>query len=193
MKRIVVGITGASGVIYGVRFLEVLHGLDVKTHLVLSEAAKRNIVLETRYTVEYVEQLAYENHDPENVGASIASGSFRTEGMVVVPCTIKTLSGIANSFSNNLVIRAANVTLKEKRPLILVVRETPLHKGHLKLLWHAANIGATILPPVPAFYHGPKTIQDLIDHTVGKILDCLHIEHGLYQRWDGSNRIGEGN
>lgn len=185
MERLVIGITGASGVIYGVRFLEVLRALDVETHLVLSEAAKRNIVLETRHTVKYVEQLAHENHDPGDVGASIGSGSFETGGMVVVPCTIKTLSGIANSFDDNLLIRAADVALKERRPLILVVRETPLHKGRLKLLLQAADNGATILPSVPAFYHFPKTIEDLIDHTVGKILDCLYIEHRLYQRWDG--------
>ena len=150
-KRIVVGITGASGVIYGVRLLEVLRELDVETHLVLSEAAKKTILIETRHTVGYVEKLAHTSHDPRDVSASIASGSFRTAGMVVVPCTIKTLSGIANSFNDNLVIRAADVTLKERRRLILVVRETPLHKGHLRLLAQVADTGATILPPVPAF------------------------------------------
>lgn len=187
-KRIVVGITGASGVIYGVRLLEVLRELDVETHLVLSEAAKKTILIETRHTVGYVEKLAHTSHDPRDVSASIASGSFRTAGMVVVPCTIKTLSGIANSFNDNLVIRAADVTLKERRRLILVVRETPLHKGHLRLLAQVADTGATILPPVPAFYHAPKTIDDLIDHIVGKILDNLDIEHALFRRWGEDGR-----
>jgi 4-hydroxy-3-polyprenylbenzoate decarboxylase len=191
-KRIIVGITGASGVIYGVRLLEVLRELDVETHLVLSEAAKRTILIETRHTIGYVEQLAATSYDQTDVGASIASGSFRTAGMVVVPCTIKTLSGIANSFNDNLMIRAADVTLKEKRRLILVVRETPLHKGHLRLLSLAADTGATILPPVPAFYHAPKTIDDLIDHIVGKILDILDIEHALFRRWGEKSETAGG-
>ena len=186
--RIIVGITGATGVIYGVRLLEVLRELDVETHLVLSEAAKKTILIETRHTVGHVERLAATSYDQGDVGASIASGSFKTAGMVVVPCTIKTLSGIANSFDDNLLIRAADVTLKEKRRLILVVRETPLHKGHLRLLSLAADAGATILPPVPAFYHAPKTIEDLVDHIVGKILDSLDIEHTLFRRWDGACR-----
>jgi 4-hydroxy-3-polyprenylbenzoate decarboxylase len=188
----VVGITGATGVVYGVRLLEVLRDLDMETHLVLSDAGKKNIETETQYSVSYVEQLAHKSHDPADVGACIASGSFRTHGMVVAPCTIKTLSGIANSFDDNLIIRAADVTLKERRPLILVVRETPLHKGHLRLLMLAADAGATILPPVPAFYHAPKTINDLIDQTVGKILDSLDIEHSLYRRWEGSDSAEEG-
>jgi 4-hydroxy-3-polyprenylbenzoate decarboxylase len=183
----IVGITGATGVIYGIRLLEVLHELDVETHLVLSESAKKNILLETTHTVGYVEQLAYENHNVKNIGASIASGSFKTDGMAIVPCTIKTLSGIANSFNDNLMIRAADVVLKERRKLVLVVRETPLHKGHLRLMTEAAELGATILPPVPAFYHSPRTIQDLIDHIVGKILDSFDIEHSLFRRWDGGN------
>ncbi len=192
MKRMVVAITGATGVVYGVRLLEVLRDLGMETHLVLSDAGKKNIETETQYSVPYVEQLAYKSHDAADVGACIASGSFRTQGMVVAPCTIKTLSGIANSFDDNLIIRAADVTLKERRPLILVVRETPLHKGHLRLLTLAADAGATILPPVPAFYHAPKTIDDLIDQTVGKILDSLDIEHSLYRRWEGSESAEEG-
>ena len=185
MKKIVVGITGATGVVYGIRLLEVLRDLGIETHLVLSDAGRKNIETETRYSVAYVEQLASRNHDPSNIGASIASGSFRTDGMVVAPCTIKTLSGIANSFDDNLIIRTADVTLKERRPLVLLVRETPLHKGHLRLLTLAADAGATILPPVPAFYHSPKTIEDLIDQTVGKVLDLLGIDHRLYRRWEG--------
>ena len=185
MKRIIVGITGASGVIYGIRLLQVLKEAQVETHAVISETAKKNILIETDFAVEEVEKLAYKVHDEKNMAASIASGSFRTDGMVVVPCTIKTLSGIANSFNDNLVIRAADVILKERRKLILVVRETPLHKGHLELMTRVADLGGILLPPVPAFYHLPKTIDDLINHTLGKILDILEIDNSLFARWKG--------
>ncbi|MCX8110677.1 MAG: UbiX family flavin prenyltransferase, partial [Syntrophorhabdaceae bacterium] len=147
MKRIIVGITGATGIIYGVRLLEVLKGLDVETHLILSDAAKENILIETQYKIEYVEGLAYKTHSIRNLAASISSGSFKTYGMVVIPCTIKTLSGIANSYNDNLIVRAADVVLKEKRRLVLVVRETPFHRGHIELMMKVADLGGVILPP----------------------------------------------
>jgi len=184
-RRIVVGISGASGVIYGVRMLEVLRELGVESHLILSESGRRNIRIETPYRPEEVEALSARAYDNQDLGAALASGSFLTQGMVVIPCTIKTLSGIANAYADNLLIRAADVTLKEGRKLVLVVRETPLHKGHLRLMSQAADSGALILPPVPSFYHFPKTIQDIIDQTIGKILDCLEIEHALFRRWEG--------
>lgn len=191
MKRIIVGITGASGVIYGIRLLEVLKEFDVETHLVLTEEAKKNILLETTHTVEDVQGLAHKVHNIKNLAAPISSGSFKTEGMVVAPCTIKTLSGVAHSYAENLLIRAADVTLKERRRLILVVRETPLHKGHLELMNQVADLGGIILPPVPAFYHSPRRIEDLIDHTVGRILDTMEIDHSLYDRWEGVASEGE--
>jgi 4-hydroxy-3-polyprenylbenzoate decarboxylase len=182
-KRIVVGIAGASGVIYGVRMLSLLKETDYETHLILSEAAKLNIEIETDTHPDEVAAMADYVYDHKNVAASLASGSFITGGMAVIPCTIKTLSGIANSYTENLLVRAADVTLKEKRKLVLVVRETPLHKGHLRLMMQAADMGAHILPPVPSFYHQPKTIQDIIDQTIGKVFDYLEIEHDLFQRW----------
>jgi 4-hydroxy-3-polyprenylbenzoate decarboxylase len=182
-KRIVVGISGASGVIYGVRLLEVLKELGCETHLILSKTGRLNCEIETAYTLEEVLSKAHVVYDPGDMAAAPASGSFLTEAMVVAPCTIKTLSGIANSYSDNLLLRAADVALKEKRKLVLVVRETPLHIGHLRLMMQAAEMGAHILPPVPAFYHRPKTIEDIIDQTIGKILDYLGIEHRLFARW----------
>ncbi|RJR49530.1 MAG: UbiX family flavin prenyltransferase [Desulfobacteraceae bacterium] len=186
MKRIIIGISGASGVIYGIEALRLLAKMDFEVHLILSEAAKRNIQIETDFRVEEVESFAHVVHDSKDVGSSIASGSFITMGMIVAPCTIKTLSGIANSYTNNLLIRAADVTLKEKRKLVLVVRETPLHKGHLRLMTMAADMGAHILPPVPSFYHQPKTIEDIIHQTIGKVFDFFNIEHKLFERWEGS-------
>lgn len=182
-KRLVVGIAGASGVIYGVRLLHHLRETDVETHLILSEAGKRNIEIETSYAADEVIDMATATYDNRDVGAALASGSFLTDGMVVAPCTIKTLSGIANSFTTNLLIRAADVTLKEKRKLVLLVRETPLHKGHLRLMMDAADLGAHILPPVPSFYHAPRTIEDILDQTIGKVFDFLGIEHHLFTRW----------
>ncbi len=193
MKRIIVGITGATGVVYGVRLLEVLRDLKVESHLILSAAGKENIRIETKYTVEYVEKLASEVHDVSNMAASISSGSFRTDGMVIAPCTIKTLSGVAHSYNDNLVVRAADVVLKEKRRLILVVRETPLHKGHLDLMSRVADLGGIILPPIPAFYHAPKRIEDIVDHTIGKVLDLMDIKHSLYTRWKGRVRAKKQN
>ena len=184
-KKIIIGIAGASGVIYGARMLSILSEMDVETHLVLSESGKKNIGIETPYKVHEVEGMASHVYDNKDVGAALASGSYLVEGMVVIPCTIKTLSGIANSYNDNLLVRAADVTLKEKRKLALVVRETPLHKGHLRLMTLAADMGAHILPPVPSFYHHPKTIEDIIDQTIGKVFDFLGIEHNLFARWTG--------
>lgn len=182
-KRIIVGITGASGVIYGITLLRLLREQNIETHLVLSDAGKKNIEIETAYTVAEAEALADAVYDNADTTSALASGSFLTDGMAVVPCTIKTLSGIANSYTENLLIRAADVTLKEKRKLVLAVRETPLHKGHLRLMSMAADMGAVILPPVPSFYHHPQTIDDIICQTVGKIFDFLDIEHRLFRRW----------
>jgi flavin prenyltransferase len=182
-KRIVIGISGASGVIYGVKMLILLKKKAFETHLIMSEAGKRNIEIETGYKAEDVAAMATYAYDNSDVGAALASGSFLTDGMVVIPCTIKTLSGIANSYTNNLLVRAADVTLKEKRKLVLVVRETPLHKGHLRLMTMAADMGAHILPPVPSFYHQPKTIDDIINQTIGKVFDYFGIKHDLFRRW----------
>lgn len=182
---LVLGISGASGVIYGVEALKVLRDLGHPCHLILSEAGARNLAIETDYTVEQVKAMAAKVYEVGDVGAAVASGSFRHRGMLVAPCTIKTLSAIANSFNYNLLIRAADVCLKERRPLVLMVRETPLHKGHLELMSKAADMGAVILPPVPAFYHKPQSIMDLIHQSIGKALDLLGIEHDLFRRWDG--------
>ena len=190
-KRLVVGISGASGVTYGVRLLQVLQDTDYETHLIISKSGELNIQIETDYDPADVKAMADYVYDHKNIAASLASGSFLTAGMVVVPCTIKTLSGIANSYNENLLVRAADVTLKEKRKLVLVVRETPLHKGHLRLLTMAADMGAHILPPVPSFYHMPKTIEDIIDQTIGKIFDFMGIEHNLFNRWGEDSKNSE--
>ena len=187
-QRIIVGITGASGVIYGIRALEALSKQpNVESHLILSEAAEVNIAIETDYKVEDVRALADVSHNDNNLAASIASGSFKTAGMMVMPCSIKTLSGIANAYADNLIVRAADVILKESRRLVLVVRETPLHLGHLRLQVAAAEAGAIILPPVPAFYHEPQSIDDIINHTVGRVFDQFDLDHDLFRRW-GSPR-----
>ena len=186
-KRIVVGISGATGPQYGIRMLQVLRDLGIETHLVLSQASRRNIVLESDWKVEDVERLAAVNYDPEDVGAAIASGSFLTDGMVIAPCSVKSASAIANSYNDNLLVRAADVTLKERRDLIILFRETPLHKGHLNILSRCADLGALILPPMVSFYHRPTTIQEIVDQTVGKALDALKIEHNLFRRWKGSD------
>lgn len=189
MKRIIVGITGASGVIYGIRLLEVLRKFKMETHLILTEASKETILIETTFRVEDVERLAHDVHDIDDLAAPISSGSFRNDGMVVAPCSIRTLSGVAHSYNENLLIRAADVTLKEKRRLILLVRETPLHKGHLELMHKVTELGGVILPPIPAFYHSPRTIDDLIDHSIGKVLDVMGIDHSLYKRWEGMPHV----
>ncbi|MEB2287900.1 MAG: UbiX family flavin prenyltransferase [Anaerolineae bacterium] len=185
-RRLIVGISGASGVILGIRLLEVLRQDDaIETHLVLTEAARITIAQETDWPISEVEALADVLHKPHNIGASIASGSFPVMGMVVVPCSIKSLSNIALSSTGDLLARAADVQLKEGRPLLLVVRETPLHLGHLRLMAQAAEIGAAILPPVPAFYSRPQTVDDIINGTVGRILLRLGIDNDLYFTWLG--------
>jgi 4-hydroxy-3-polyprenylbenzoate decarboxylase len=188
MKRLVVGISGASAVIYGIRLLEVLRSLDVESHLVITDPAREIIGLETTYAISRVEALATHVHSVRNLAAPISSGSFKTDGMIVVPCSIRTLSGVANSYNDNLLTRSADVTLKERRRLVLVVRESPLHKGHLRLMQMAADAGALIYVPVPAFYSKPQSIDDIVDHTVGRILDLFDIEHDLLSRWSG--RVG---
>lgn len=188
MKKLVVGISGASGAIYGIRLLEVLRSLDVESHLVITEPAREIIGLETDYSVPRVEGLATHVHSVRNLAAPIASGSFKTDGMVVIPCSIKTLSAVATSYSDNLLVRAADVTLKERRTLVLVVRETPLHQGHLRLMQLASDAGAVIYPPVPAFYSKPQSLDEIVDHAVGRILDLFHIEHDLLTRWAGPTR-----
>lgn len=183
--RIVVGISGASGAIYGVRLLEVLSQLGVETHLVLSETAGETIEYETPHKVGEVMALAHKVYPVNDLAAAISSGSFRTDGMVVAPCSIKTLSGLANSYNDNLLTRSADVTLKERRKLVLVVRETPLHLGHLRLMTAVTEMGAVVLPPMPAFYHKPQTIDDIINQTVGKVLDQFSLEANLFKRWTG--------
>ena len=183
MKKLTVGISGATGAIYGIRLLEALSKSDVETHLIITEAAENTIRMETDLKVEEVKALAKISYDIKNLGADVSSGSFLSEGMVIIPCSIKSLSGIANSFNENLLIRAADVTLKERRKLVLVVRETPLHLGHIELMLQASRMGAILLPPVPAFYFNPKTIDDLINHTVGKVLDLFGLNHHLFSRW----------
>ncbi len=190
MKRLIVGISGATGAIYGIRLLEVLAKSNVETHLVITEAAQKTILMETDWKAEKIKSLAKVAYDIQDIGANIASGSFQSEGMVVIPCSIKSLSAIANSFNVNLLIRAADVTLKEKHKLVLVVRETPFHKGHLNLMLRVTDMGATLLPPIPAFYFHPMTIDDLINHTVGKVLDLFGINHHLFERW-GSPKLKE--
>jgi 4-hydroxy-3-polyprenylbenzoate decarboxylase len=182
--RLIIGISGASGAIYGIRLLEILRQhSEIETHLVLTKPGERTIVEETDYRVEDVKRLATVAHAPADIGASIASGSFVTSGMVVMPCSIRSLSAIAYGQADNLLTRAADVVLKERRKLVLVVRETPLHRGHLKSMLEATESGAIIMPPVPAFYGRPKTIDDLVLHTVGRVLDLFQVEHGLGPRW----------
>ncbi|MEW5922332.1 MAG: UbiX family flavin prenyltransferase [Bacillota bacterium] len=183
--RLIVGISGATGAIYGVRIVEELHRLGIETHLIISDVGKKTIELETGYTVSQVEELATEVHNICNLAASISSGSFRTDGMIIAPCSMKSLSAIANSFNTNLLIRAADVIIKERRKLVMVVRETPLHLGHLRLMTMVAETGAILLPPMPAFYNHPQSLDDLINQTVGKVLDQFHIEHDLFNRWQG--------
>ncbi|HXZ30579.1 MAG TPA: UbiX family flavin prenyltransferase [Dehalococcoidia bacterium] len=186
MTVLIVGITGASGAIYGIRLLEVLSSVkNVETHLIVSEPAEAIIKYETGRSIEDVKALASFSYDIRDIGAQIASGSFKTDGMIVAPCTVKTMSAIANSYSENLLIRAGDVTIKERRQLLLLVRETPLHIGHIRNMERLCEMGAIIMPPAPAFYYRPQTIQDIVDHTVGKMLDLFGIEHTLFQRWSG--------
>jgi 4-hydroxy-3-polyprenylbenzoate decarboxylase len=184
MKRLIIGISGATGAIYGVRMLEVLAKLkDVETHLVLTRAAKMTIQVETPHSVKDVESMADVVHDINNIGASISSGSFRTAGMVIAPCSMKSLGGIAHSVGGDLLVRAADVILKERKKLVLVARETPLHLGHLETMAALTRMGAVIFPPVPAYYHRPKTLDDIINQTVSRILDQFDIDVNLFERW----------
>jgi len=186
MRRIIIGITGASGVIYGIRSLELLRCCDdVETHLVMSPAAARTIRAETELTPADVELLADHRHPHADIGASIASGSFKTDGMLVAPCSVKTLSGIANGFTDDLVTRAADVQLKERRRVVLMFRETPLHAGHIELMARATGNGAILMPPVPAFYGRPASLDETITQSVGRGLDLLGIETGVVKRWQG--------
>ncbi|MEZ5279401.1 MAG: UbiX family flavin prenyltransferase [Acidimicrobiales bacterium] len=185
MQRIVVAITGASGSVYGVRALQMLRSAGYETHLVISAAAKTTIGVETQMSVSQVEELADHVHGSRDISAPISSGSFRTAGMIVAPCSIKTLSAVASSYSADLVSRAADVTLKEGRRLVLMVRETPFHRGHLRLMDQAAQAGAVIFPPVPAFYNEPRTIDDLVSHSVGRALEHLGVDVPDLQRWHG--------
>jgi 4-hydroxy-3-polyprenylbenzoate decarboxylase len=184
-RRLIIGISGATGAIYGVRMLEILAKFDnIETHLVMSKAGRMTIQVETPFSVKDVEALADVVHDVNNVGASISSGSFRTEGMVIAPCSMKSMGGIAHSLGGDLLVRAADVVLKERKKLVLVVRETPLHLGHLEAMAALTRMGAMIFPPVPAFYHRPKTLDDIINQTVTRILDQFDIDVKLFQRWD---------
>ena len=185
MRRLIIGMTGSTGAIFGVRMLEALKGSEVETHLIISKWAQRTLEHETRYTVEQVRGLATVVHSQGDMGASISSGSFKTEGMVVIPCSVRTLAGIANGYGEHLVHRAADVVLKERRRLVLVVRETPFSEVHLENMLKLAHMGVVILPPVPAFYNHPQSIEQLVDHTVMRILDQFDIHLDLTRRWDG--------
>jgi len=185
-RRIVVGISGSSGPIYGIRTLQALRSTqDTEIHLILTEAARRIIHLETDWSPDEVCRLSHVNYENGDLAACLSSGSFPTDGMIVAPCSMHTLSEIAHATGGNLLARAADVHLKERRRLVLMARETPLHLGHLRNMVLASEAGAVILPPVPAFYHKPETIDDIVDHTVGKALDLLSIPHSLFARWQG--------
>ncbi|MGB4247603.1 MAG: UbiX family flavin prenyltransferase [Pseudohongiellaceae bacterium] len=184
--RLTIGMSGASGLIYGIRLLEILKTLpEVETHLILTPSARMNIAIETNWQLADVQALADHVHPINDMAASIASGSFRTDGMIVAPCSMKSLSAIVNSYADNLLIRAADVVLKERRRLVLMPRETPLHAGHCELMLKACQLGAIIAPPMPALYNNPQTIDDLINHSVGRVLDLFDIESGVVKRWEG--------
>ncbi len=185
--RLIIGMSGASGVIYGIRLLQVLQAeADIETHLVISDSAKLNIAVETDWTSKDVQSMADHVHSNKDIGASIASGSFRSDGMIIAPCSIKTLSAVANCYADSLIVRAADVILKERRRLVLVPRETPLHTGHCELLYRASQNGAIMAPPMPAHYIKPQSVDDLVDHHVGRVLDLFDIDPGLVQRWQGT-------
>ncbi|UDG81157.1 Flavin prenyltransferase UbiX [Candidatus Hartigia pinicola] len=188
MKKLIIGFTGASGAIYSVKILEILQSVKyIETHVIMSPSSYQTLSLETSYNVQDIQKLADYTYDNRDISAAISSGSFHTVGMIIMPCTIKTLSGIAHSYTDTLMTRAADVVLKENKRLILGVRETPLHLGHLRLLVQAAEIGAVIMPPMPAFYHKPKTIQDIIYQTINRVLDQFDIklQKDLFCRWKG--------
>jgi 4-hydroxy-3-polyprenylbenzoate decarboxylase len=193
VRRIIIAITGASGAVYGIRALELLRGIpDVETHLVMTKAARATVGYETDRSVAEVRALADVVHSENDLGASISSGSFRTAGMLVAPCSVKTLSGIASSYDESLVVRAADVVLKERRRLVLLLRETPLHAGHLRLMSDVTASGAIVMPPVPAFYTRPASVADIVDHTVGRALDLLDVDTDAVQRWTGDRGPDEG-
>jgi 4-hydroxy-3-polyprenylbenzoate decarboxylase len=184
MRRIIVALTGASGIIYGVRTLQLLRSVeDVETHVIVSPAALRTAVDETEFSADEIRNLADKLYNHRNIGAALSSGSFRTEGMLVAPCTVKTLSGIAHCYNDDLIVRAADVCLKERRRVVLLLRETPLHAGHIALMDQATRNGAIVMPPVPAFYSRPKTIDDIVNQTVGRALDLFGIHLPLVKRW----------
>jgi 4-hydroxy-3-polyprenylbenzoate decarboxylase len=184
-RRLVIGISGASGAIYGIRMLELLRDTDIETHLVISRSAEMTLAYETDFTTKDVRALASVNHPNSDIGATISSGSFRTMGMVVAPCSIKTMSEIATGVTSSLLSRAADVVLKERRRLVLAVRETPLHGGHLRTMTQLAEMGAVIAPIMPAFYNRPKTVDDIVNHTVGRLLDLFGIDTAVVKRWQG--------
>ena len=185
--RLIIGITGTTGVIYGIRLLRALRDRqDIETHLIITQAGERTIAIETEYGADDVRLLADYSYHADDIAAAPASGSFLCDGMIVAPCSMKTLSAIANSYADDLLTRAADVTLKERRTLVLLPRETPLHAGHLRNMLRVVEMGGVILPPVPAFYHKPRSIEDIIDHAIGKTLDLFHIEHTLFERWQGA-------
>ena len=185
-RRLIVGISGASGIVYGVRTLQALRGLDIETHLVMTRSAQVTLAHEMPLKVADVQALAGVVHRVEDIGASISSGSFQTLGMIVAPCSIRSLSEIASGATSNLLTRAADVVLKERRRLLLMVRETPLHLGHLRTMAAATEMGAIIMPPVPAFYARPETVDDIVAHSVGRALDLFGIDAGLVRRWGGA-------
>jgi 4-hydroxy-3-polyprenylbenzoate decarboxylase len=184
--RLVIAITGASGVIYGIRMLDTLKKLGIESHLIMSDWGARNVKIETEYMVDYVRSLSSNVHEDDNLAAPVSSGSFKTDGMAVIPCSMKTLASIANGFDDNLISRAAGVCLKEGRKLVVVPRETPLSKIHLDNMSKLADAGAVIVPAMPGFYFKPKTMDDLVNHVVGKVMDQFGIEHGLFRRWGGA-------
>jgi len=182
-----IGITGASGVIYGIRLLQTLSERpDIETHLMITSAGEQTIAIETEYNAADVQAMADHSYRADDIAAAPASGSFLHGGMIVAPCSMKTLSAIAHSYADDILTRAADVTLKERRTLVLLTRETPLHAGHLRNMLRVAEMGGVILPPVPAFYHKPCSVEDIIDHTVGKTLDIFRVEHALFERWRGT-------
>ncbi len=185
--RLIVGISGSSGVIYGIRLLELLRDqTDVETHLIITKTARMNISIETGWDVKDVESLADESHNFNDVAAPISSGSYRVDGMVVAPCSMRSLSAIVNSYADNLLVRAADVMLKERRRLVLMPRESPLHVGHCRLLYEAARMGIDIAPPMPAFYNQPQSVDDIVNHTVGRVLDLFDLDSGIVNRWQGA-------
>lgn len=187
-KKIILAISGASGAIYGIRLLEILRDLDVETHLIISKSAHLTITQETKHSVDDIKNLANYSYNSQDIWAKISSGSFRTMGMIIAPCSMKTMASVACGIENNLISRAAGVTLKERRKLVLMVRETPLHSGHLENMLKLSNYGAIIAPPVPAFYNFPTTIDDLVNHSITRVLDLFDLETNLIKRWNGLSR-----